>query len=114
MGCEIYNLRRVERNSGLGDKIAKHIEPIEWLQIEDSLEDESYELDEGCSEHRLNLAISSHGLATGNCWVECKFGMLFVCSFGDQKDEFGSVPHPGAVCLGAVHECNEIRKRAGE
>ena len=67
--------------------------------IEDILEDESYELDEGCSKHRSNLAISSHGLANGNCCVECKFGMLFVCSFGDQKDTNLGVCHIQVVSI---------------
>ena len=31
-----------------------------------------------------------------------------------ERYEFGSVLHSGGVCLGAVHECNEIRNRAGE
>ena len=39
---------------------AKHFSTNSMASIEDSLEYESHELAEGCSEHRSNLAISSH------------------------------------------------------
>ena len=82
MDWEAHFLRRVESNSGLGKNRIhwKTLSTDSMASIEDSLEYGSYELDYGCSEHRSNLAISSHGLATVNCCMKCKVGMLSVCS----------------------------------
>ena len=90
--------------------VPKYFQPIQWLQSRTVLSTSPNELDEGCSEPRSNLAINSHGLATGNYCKECKFGMLSR----PERHEFGSVPHLGGVYLGAVHEWNEIRSKAGE